>query len=397
MTPPRDLADADRQALARVLQVRPAWTAVETAAAALGLARGELLHAGPPLADPTRPCTPVANAAAAAIVFEGWADGPDAARRLIADGRVRLVPAQDRGCVVPLADVLSPSMPVQRVADAAGSGVTAFSPLNAGMRHPQRVGVFDEAVVAQLRWMAGTLAPALARALQDGPVELLPLAQAGLLGGDDLHSRTGAATRELLATLQRRGWEDAQAAPFLAESPSFFLNLWMAACAAMLGAGAGVAGSSLVVGGGGNGQHFGIRGAADPSRWHVSEADPPVAPQGSAGDVGRHLPAIGDSAIVDLLGFGAMAAPADTTPAAGAGPDTVDLPSLRAQLLHAPHPGLPAATAGVGITARRVVALGQSPVVVLGILDSAGVAGRWGGGYFRIRMSPFRSLLECIP
>ena len=228
-------------------------------------------------------------------------------------------------------------------------------------------------------------------------VTLCPIKSwAGLLGGDDLHSRTGAATRELLAALQRRGWDDAQAAPFLAESPSFFLNLWMAACAAMLAAGGGVAGSSLVVGGGGNGQHFGIRGAADPTRWHVSQATPPVAPDGSASDVERHLPAIGDSAIVDLFGFGAMASPPDAAPAA-AGPAAggTDLPALRAQLLQAPHPGLTAAAARVGITARGVVAIGQSPVVVLGILDKGGASGRLGGGYFRIRICPFRSLLEC--
>ena len=113
------LADADRLAIDRVLAVVPELFALERAADRLHLGRHTLLHAGPPLRDPCAPCTPVLHSAMVAILLEGWADTADQARDMVRSGAIRLYPAQDFGCVLPLADVLSPSMWVQVVRDAA--------------------------------------------------------------------------------------------------------------------------------------------------------------------------------------------------------------------------------------------------------------------------------------
>jgi hypothetical protein len=109
----------------------------------------------------------------------------------------------------------------------------------------------------------------------------------------------------------------------------------------------------------------------------------------------RALGAIGDSAIVDMAGFGAMAmsyAPAQHEVLGGYMPDDgLDLPEL---LLRKVHPGFGDLEFRTGLCAGDVVASGRSPVISLGILDIQGTAGRLGGGIYRTPMQPFAAALE---
>jgi hypothetical protein len=381
----------DDPGLSRVLAVRPHWVGLERAGDALGLGPRELLHAGPPLPDPRSPCVPVAHAAICAILLEGWASDADAARALISDGGVVFRPAQDRGCTVPLADVLSPSMWVQRVRDAAGVAPDAFSPINGGAEHPQRVGVLGPAVVAHLRWLGERFAPAW-RAAASEPVALAPIADAGLALGDDGHGRTAGSTARLAAEVDARlaGPAGDEARAYLARSPGFFLNLWMAASRCMLSAAAGSRGSDIVVAAGGNGQTCGIQVAGDAGRWLIAAAEPPVIPGSSSELAARSLGAIGDSAIVDLLGFGGMCSLRSAPPAppevlaawGGASP---------AALLSVEHPAMPRTGPRVIVRAGQVLRAGDLPRVSLGVLDRFGELGRIGGGFH----CPPRSLFEA--
>ena len=103
--------------------VDPVLHRVERASEALGLRRNELLHAGPPMTDPGTVCCPIFHSAITAILFEGWADSLEEAERLLHSRMVRLCPAQDVNRVVPLADVVSPSMWLQGVNDVRFSEV----------------------------------------------------------------------------------------------------------------------------------------------------------------------------------------------------------------------------------------------------------------------------------
>ena len=90
-----------------------------------------LLHAGPPLQAGMVP-PPFLNSAVAAALFEGWARDDAEARAAIESGGIRSSPAQDFGVVPPLAFVVSPSMCVLGVSDAAGSAEPRYAPLNDG-------------------------------------------------------------------------------------------------------------------------------------------------------------------------------------------------------------------------------------------------------------------------
>jgi hypothetical protein len=274
---------------------------------------------------------------------------------------------------------------VQEVCDLRSPASVAWSPLNGGVDHVLRVGVLGDAVLQHLRWLNGPFADAFALALEE-PVPLLELADAGIAGGDDCHGRTGVATAALAARLEHR-WTGPQAdacRAFLRRAPSFFLNVWMAASKCMLDAARGVAASSVVVAAGGNGDRFGIQLASQPGTWFTTRAKPPAVQPGQIAADAIALGAIGDSAIVDFLGLGAMTTPAANgdarPPFADILPDAVAAPR---RLLAAAHPGFPLVQPRMVIAARRVIESAQVPVVSLGVLDQEGKRGRLAGGFYR--------------
>ncbi len=67
-----------------------------------------------------------------AVLFEHWAESEEEAEALILPSQLELRAAQDCHAVVPLADVLSPSIWVQVVGDRRGRDSVACSPLNVG-------------------------------------------------------------------------------------------------------------------------------------------------------------------------------------------------------------------------------------------------------------------------
>ncbi len=393
--------DAERAALERLLRVRPAWTGMRRAAEALALEHGSLLHAGPPIEG--GPCRPIRNAAAVACVFEGWAGTLDEAAALVDGGGVRLAPAQDRNAAVPMAAVVSPSMRVIEVSDVAGGPARpGYAPINGGGHGgfpAARYGRLVPEAVDHLRWINGEVAEAL-DAAADAPIALLPIVDAALTEGDDGHLRHVSAAGRLREALRGRldpGFAGGRVDEFIGEWPIFFLGFWMAAVRCLLDAPRGVAGAGLCTAFGGNGAAFGIEVAGLPGRWFAAPAAPPAGRLRPPHRPETCLGAIGDSALVEALGLGAMAqsyCPAMQELHAGFSPP--DLHELPGRMLSSPHPAMPASAARVGISARRVVALDAAPVIELGIIDAAAEYGGLGAGLYRPPLAPFREAVAAL-
>ncbi|HVO87483.1 MAG TPA: DUF1116 domain-containing protein, partial [Casimicrobiaceae bacterium] len=236
----------DALAVRRMLAVDPCWRALVHATDALDLHGRVLLHAGPPIQRREDITAPVLNSAVMAVLFEGWAATEEAAESLVLSGAIELQPSQDHHVVVPLADVLSPSMWVQQICDRLDDRCVAWSPLNGGGAHVMRVGQRSPEVLAHLRWINGEFAQTLAATI-DSDTRLLPYADEGLAHGDDCHGKTAHASAALADDLETR-WPAGDAGErcraFLQASPSFFLNLWMAATKCIMRAAEGVAGSA---------------------------------------------------------------------------------------------------------------------------------------------------------
>ncbi|GAA4340104.1 DUF1116 domain-containing protein [Pigmentiphaga soli] len=380
--PPR--TSVNRGAIARLTAVRPAWTAVRTAREALGLPDRTLLHAGPPFIDPRRPSAPVLSSAVLCCLYEGWAADAAEAERLIADGAVRLEPAQHYGAVAPLAAVFSPSTTLVEVTDLAADGESgrSWSLLGSGAGPQLRFGSRDPAILPRLAWRDGHLAGVLARVLAEAPIHLLPLAVSGVAGGDDLHGRTTAATQALVSHLEPR-LDDAEALAMLRGTPLFFLTLWMAACHLMLSAAARDAGdSTLVVALAGNGQRCGIRLAGRPGLWFTADAAPPQGPRLDPAVEAETSPMIGDSGAIDAAGFGGHALRCSPEVASALAPwlpaDALDRP---AALLSGVHPAFAPFGLRTALDAAAVTP-DAPPLAAIAMLDAAGERGLLGRGLY---------------
>ncbi len=376
---------ADRLALDRAMVTQPVWNRFDTARDAVGLPENVLLHAGPAFSDPSAITKPVLNSAMVAAVYERVARDFEQARAMILAREITLKPAQDHGVVVPLACVVSASMPLHSVYDAWGGRVRCFAPINGGPRPSERLGLCDGAVLDHIRWLNTVVRDALEDGIGEG-IGLVALAADGLRAGDDCHGHTPAAGAALVRELhaRRRKPISEDVAEFLASAPSLFLNLWMAATKMMMRAAEGTVGSGLITAAGGNGLEMGIQIAGHPGTWFSASAEPP---EGNLGDhpVERALGAIGDSAIVDCFGLGAMAfrhVPAQKASMADVLPD--DFAELSDALCVGSHPSFRNLNQRFGCSVRKAEKMGAGPIISLGIIDKNGALGRLGGGIYRV-------------
>ncbi len=379
----------DRLAFDRAMVTQPVWNGFDLARDVTGIADNVLLHAGPPFPDPGTVTRPILNSACVAAVYEGLAPSLDEAERMISSEEIRLKPAQDVNVVAPLAAVVSASMPLHSVYDAWRGQHRAFAPINGGNRPALRLGLKSKAVLDHVRWLNTRCLDVLQGGLAEG-IALVPLAVEGLKGGDDCHGRTpvaGAALVHELIDRSPNGIGDDEVLGFLRGSPSIFLNLWMAATKLMMSRAEDVPSSGFVTAAGGNGREVGIQVSAFPGRWYTVPATPPEGAFDVDLPPSRALGAIGDSAVVDAFGLGAMAGMRNEPPTSSGSDHGVSVGE---------HPCFRATGLKLGISAIAVAESGRAPQVSLGILDREGEMGRLGGGLYQVPVMPFRQATEDV-
>jgi hypothetical protein len=308
------VADANRLAVERLLSAEPRIIGIGIARDVIpGMTDRTFLHAGPPVVW-ARMCGPMRGAVIGGLIYEKLASTPEEAERVAASGDITFNPCHHHDAVGPMAGVVTPSMPVWIVENAA-FGNKAYCTLNEGLGKVLRYGAFSDEVIDRLHWMADGLAPILSAAIEaHGPIDLRSLIAQALQMGDEGHNRNRAGTslliRELAPSLVRIDVdreEVARVLEFLNDNDHFFLNLTMPAAKCALDAAAGVPGSSLVTVMARNGTEFGIRVSGTGGRWFTAPAPmvnglylPGFGPEDAAPD-------IGDSAITETAGYGGFA------------------------------------------------------------------------------------------
>ena len=426
------------QALAHIFAVQPRWVGVLSARAALGLPDHVLLHAGPPLADPRHPPPPMRNAALLACVHEGWAGDIAAAERLFDSGAVKLESGLAHRVSMPLVALVGARSTLAVIdaggdarggdaqGDSAGDGGTDagcnsggndggtarwYSFLGTGGGAQLRFGARDGAILERLAFRESTLLPGLRALLAHGPIDLLSIARSALTEGDDLHNRLSSATLLLHAVLASRksGAGTAVAASMDAsadavnvqaalttvhEAPLYFLNLWMPACALMLDAAAGTAGSSIVTRMAANGEVCGIQVAGLPGRWFTAPAALVRGPfmKGAPADP-QFPPATGDSGIIDAFGLGGQVLRRAPSLQSAFAPWLAPDDDARAlALLAGMHPVLGVAA---GLDAAAVATSGRAPLLSTGMVSADG-RGLLGRGVCEMPLAPFVSALAAL-
>jgi hypothetical protein len=405
------VAAANATAVERLLGAQPVLVDVQPARDAIPALAGErtLLHSGPPIAWPDM-CGPVQGAVVGAVLLEGWASSPEAARALVDGGGVRFAPCHHHAAVGPMAGVVSPSMPVVVVENVA-AGTRAHATLNEGLGRVLRFGAYDETVLDRLRWFASTLGPALAAALRDGgPIDLKGITAQALQMGDEGHNRNVAATslltRTLAPTLVRvvDGATAEAVLAFLRGNDHFFLNLSMAACKSALDAAHGIAGSTVVTAMSRNGVDFGIRLSGTGDAWFSTPVGVPDGlffPGYGPDDAN---PDLGDSSITETFGIGGFAmaaAPAIVRFVGGTPADAIGFTRLMERITLARNvgyalPSLGFAGTPTGIDARRVVETGIAPVINTGIAHREAGVGQIGAGIARAPLACFEAGVRAL-
>jgi hypothetical protein len=405
---------ANAEALRRILDVRPLWTDVVTARDALPVLAGPertLLHAGPPI-EWERMCGPMRAAVVGAALLEGWAGSPEAAERLAGSGGIAFAPCHDHDAVGPMAGIISPSMPLLVVEDAA-TGRRAYSNLNEGAGRCLRYGALGDDVLARLRWMGERLAPSLRAALHSLPepaVDLRALTAQALQMGDECHSRNTAASALLLramapALARQPELGGLEALDFLQDNTYWFLNFSMAAAKAATLAGHGVPHSTVVTAFARNGVEVGIRVSGGGPAWHTAPAAVVDGLYFAGYGPADANPDIGDSAVTEVYGLGgfALAAAPAIVGFVGGTPRSARATSVRMrQITVGRHrelrlPGLDFEGSAVGIDVRAVVDTGVEPVITTGIAHREPGIGQIGAGLTRAPMGCFTGALRAFP
>ncbi|WP_211339936.1 DUF1116 domain-containing protein [Solirubrobacter pauli] len=345
-------------------------------------AAGGVTHAGPPI-EPERMCAPMRAALGSALWLEGVAETPAAALALVEDGQIPLTTNHDAGGVGPMAGVVNPGMPVWVARDEA-TGKVAWCPLNEGSGAVLRYGADGPEVMERLKWMRDVLAPEVRAALAHSPLDLFELHVQSIALGDEAHHRTEQGTA---LTLDALGIEHPEVRAFIAGNGQFFLNLAMVFAKLALDCAADVPGSPVLTAIARNGVEVGIRVSGLGDRWFVGPAALPAPAKLFPGYTPADMnPDLGDSAIVETYGLGALAVAASPLSAPSVGLDVHAIDAIDAELRaiaagESPDIRFPDGRAAIlGIDARKVAATRLSPPVHTGIAHKQPGIGQIGGG-----------------
>src|SRR6478609_11283821 len=387
-------------AVARLAAARPlAVDVVPAREISAHHAAGGVTHAGPPI-EPQRMCPPMRAALGSALWLEGVAGTPAEALRLVEDGQIPLTTNHDAGGVGPMGGVVNPSMPVWVARDEA-TGKVAWCPLNEGSGAVLRYGADGPEVLERLKWMRDVLAPELRAALSArGPLDLFDLHVRSLALGDEAHHRTEQGTA---LTLEALGIEHPEVRAFIAGNGQFFLNLAMVFSKLALDCAADVPGSPVLTAIARNGVEVGIRVSGLGDEWFVGPAALPDPAKLFDGYTRADMnPDLGDSAIVETYGLGALAVAASPTAARSVGLDPATIDEIDTELRaiaagESPDIRFPDGRAAIlGIDARKVAATRISPPVHTGIAHKRPGVGQIGGGITHPPLQAFDLAVQAL-
>ena len=402
---------ANAQAVERITSAQPVLIDVALHARDVWPDMGRtLLHAGAPVAWDAM-CGPMQGAMIGALLYERWAESPQAAEAMLRAGDVRIAQCHDRGAVGPMAGIISPSMPLYVVKNMTHGNV-AYSNMSEGIGRVLRFGANGPDVIERLRWIETMLVPTLKAAIRTaGGVDLKAIQAQALLMGDEVHSRNAAATLQFLAAVsvaladsefERSAMRESLR--FIADNSQFFLNLSMVSSKAIMDAAHGIDACSVVTAIARNGVTTAIRVSGLGRRWFEAPSDMPVGlffPGFGQEDANADL---GDSAICETAGFGGFAlaaSPALLQLVGGTVNEALAYSREMNDITVARNPGLslPALDftgAPCGIDIRKVVDNGIRPVLTTGIAHRQAGVGQIGAGIVRAPMACFTQAVSAL-
>lgn len=387
-----------------LIDVKPAYEVIE------GLEKNLFLHAGPPIAFSDM-CEPMKGAVYCAAMNEGLAKTAEEAHEMAMKGQLKFSPCHEYDTVGPMTGLTSWSMPVWVVEDR-NSGKRSYANISEGSGVGLRFGEYSTKTLDRLKWMREVLGPILSKALAyHGPVDLGPIMAQGLAMGDELHMRNHATTSLILKALSGAighvaGEHTEEILNFIAVgNDQFFLNLAMAASKLVSMNGMGFEGSTVVTVLARNGVEVGVKISGLPDQWFTAPA-PHIKglyfPGRSEADAN---PDLGDSAIMEVAGFGGCAMIAAPAIIKFLGAKNVDIAHetthamYRISLSENAKYTLPIYNfRGIpcGLDAIKIVEQQSTPILNTAIASNKAGVGMVGAGMSTLPVEPFEAALLAL-
>ena len=400
---------ANTKAVQRILSAEALLVDIKPAIKAIpGFKEDLITHAGPPI-EWEKMVKPQRIAITHLIVYEGLADTPEAAEKLIRNREVVIEPNQNYNSVSGMCGVTSASMPVFVVENRVHGNVaydwqqTDVTSFGAPYERVQEIGFIQK-----------VLAPVMRATIKEaGGINLKELLAKGLQMGDDLHGTHDACRCILMNWILPHIVKTDFPKDMLAQVGEYFTsregrwycgNLMMGACKVMMDVARDMKYSTVVTAMARNGVEFGVRISGLGDSWFTGPAGvvrgytfPGFKPEDATLD-------IGDSAISETRGFGATATPASPVHAKLMGESFQDAIRHTKQmheisLAEDPMfriPYLDFAGVPVGIDVRKVVETGILPKINTGMAHKDGGHSIIGAGVASAPMECFKKALRAF-
>jgi hypothetical protein len=392
---------ANTEAVERMTSGQPVLVDIAPASEVIPGMQGRMItHSGPPI-EWKQMCGAQRGAIIAMVIFEGWADNPQDAEKLLERGEIRMEPNHHHQAVGPMAGTISPSLPVFVVENRTFGNRASCR----NVEGRQQFGEYSQEAIDALRKWRGVQAPAMRKALQKmGGLDLKPIITKALTMGDELHNRHSAASSLFansfmmpLAELDLPKSELMPTLGLLVNHDLIFLGLAMACGKAIADPVSGVEYSTLVTAMCRNGVEFGIRVSGLGDEWFTAPApsvDGLYLTGYSEKDAGLDM---GDSAITETVGWGGFViggAPGILSLVGGTPEEALAYTREMKNITTTTHPvyRMPAfgfEGAPIGIDIRKVVQTGILPIIDTAIAHKD-------PGYPKIGAGLVRAPLECF-
>lgn len=368
-----------------------------------------LLHAGPPI-QYHEMTGPMQGSCIGAMLFENWADNEEQARKMLENGEINFIPCHHVKAVGPMGGITSGNMPVLVVENRLG-GNQAYCTMNEGIGKVLRFGAYSSEVVNRLIWMRDVLGPTIGAALKISKegINLNVLIAKAITMGDEFHQRNIAASllflKEISPLIIKLDIEQSikqEVIQFLADTDQFFLNIMMATGKAIVDDARLITEGTVVTTMTRNGKDFGIRVSGLGDEWFTAPVNTPQGLFFTGFTQDDANPDIGDSAITETVGVGAMAmiAAPGVTRFVGAGgfEDALSISNSMAEICLGHNSNFSIPTwdfkgAVLGIDILSVVETGITPLINTGIAHKHAGVGQVGAGTVSAPVACFEKAL----
>lgn len=402
---------ANEEVLRRMRECDPVLVDIQLAKDVLkDFKKNIFLHAGPPI-EFENMCAPMKGAVYCALINEGFAKDIEEAKEVAISGEIIYKPCHEFGVVGPMTGLTTWSMPLWVVEDKA-TKQRAYANISEGQGVGLRFGEYSQKTLDRLNWIKDTFMPIFQEILEkDGPVDLAPIMAQGLAMGDELHMRNIATTSLILKKFANSigkyaGKDTADVLKFISvANDQFFLNLAMAANKLMADLGDGVKGSTIVTAIARNGVEVGVRISGLKGRWFTAPAamiQGLYFPGFTEEDAN---PDLGDSAIMEVGGFGGCAMIASPAITKFLGRSSIDIAYETTDNMYkialSTNPkyqipiynfrGIP-----LGLDIVKIVKTGITPVLNTAIASNKAGVGMVGAGMAITPLKPFEDALLAL-